>query len=101
MIDLNEMKKQSLEIAKLRGQEVDVLSCLKHCSGEIVEATDAYVDRKINNLKSETADVIMCMLTLAERVGFDVEKALKDCLEKNRARIPTDRKQLIIKDSEE
>ena len=34
MIDLNEIKETSLQIAELRGQDTDVRATLKHCAGE-------------------------------------------------------------------
>ena len=41
MIDLNNIAKQSLKIAEHRKLETDALSCIKHCAGEIAEATQA------------------------------------------------------------
>lgn len=104
MIDLNEMKIQSLAIAIKRGQEVDGVSCLKHCAGEVAEAIDAYKDfeqvhgktpgpsKEAYDLKMELADIIMCVLTFCAREHFDIEEALRICLKKNKARITEVRK---------
>jgi len=100
MIDLNEMKEESLDIAIRRGQEVDGISCLKHCAGEVAEAIDAYKDfeqvhgkfsgpsSEAYNLRMELADIIMCVLTLCAREHLDIEEALRHCIKKNKARIP-------------
>lgn len=93
-MDLNGLAKEAFEIAKAREQNTDVLSCLKHCSGEVVEAIDAY--KTYNNFMfdiggkdrfaDELADVIMCILTLSASKNIDIENALDKCLEKNRQR---------------
>lgn len=100
MIDLNELKKETLRIAKKREEngafaETSSFGMLKHCATEVVEATQAlaeYVSIKklgvnmINILSSELADVIVCVLNVAELENIDMEKALLDCVEKNRKR---------------
>ena len=90
-MDLNGLAKEAFEIAKARGQKTDALSCLKHCSGELVEATEAYNNWTFNigddvQFADELADVIMCILTLSASENIDIEKALLKCLEKNRKR---------------
>lgn len=91
MLNLNTMATQSLKIAENRGQATDTLSTLKHCAGEVVEATDAYVHSIYNkNLREEfeleLADVIMCILTISGHLNIDIEKALKKCMQKNKER---------------
>lgn len=95
-MDLNGLAKEAFETAKARGQKTDALSCLKHCSGELVEATEAVCWLNHNNgqdyfyakdeVELEISDVIMCMLTLSVSLNIDIEHALNKCLEKNRKR---------------
>ena len=42
MMNLNDIAEQARMLAKRRGFSTDVLSTLKHCAGEVVEATEAY-----------------------------------------------------------
>ena len=49
MIDLNEIKETSLQIAELRGQGTDVRTTLKHCAGEVLESYEAYGNWTFNN----------------------------------------------------
>lgn len=97
MIDLNELKKETLRIAKKREEngafvKTNSFDTLKHCATEVVEATEVYSESKklgvnmISLLSSELADVIVCMLNVAELEKIDIEKALLDCVEKNRKR---------------
>jgi len=93
MIDLNNIARQSLKIAEHRKLETDALSCLKHCAGEIAEATQAVdnyqscvCEETEKQMADEIADVIMCMLTLSAEMCIDIEKAILNCLEKNRKR---------------
>lgn len=101
MIDLNELKKETLRIAKKREENGAVVKTnsfetLKHCATEVVEATQAYTEYAFvkesgvrystHNLSSELADVIVCVLNVAELEKIDIEKALLDCVEKNRKR---------------
>ena len=49
MIDLNKLSKQAYEVAKMRESnganiKADTISMLKHCAGEVMEATEAYCD---------------------------------------------------------
>jgi NTP pyrophosphatase (non-canonical NTP hydrolase) len=94
MIDLNAIAKESREIAIARDQDVTVLGCLKHCAGEVIEATSAQENfyfqlnnEAEKNYKSELADIVMCILTLCAEEDFDIEKMLEDCLKKNKARL--------------
>lgn len=107
MIDLNFISKISLEYSKEREkngstEKLTILNLLKHCAGEVIEATDAYnrlQKAKIENLEFEKniiedeesfalelADIITCGLIIAAHEEIDIEEALKECLEKNRKR---------------
>ncbi len=96
MLDLNELAKQSQEIAKQRakhGLGADTVSCLKHCAGEVIESLDAYKEYKnlsscvhVSSYSSELADIIVCALIAAANDNIDIEKSLKVCVEKNRKR---------------
>jgi len=112
MIDLNkiaqELNEASLkrekngafyETSEKRGSE----GLLKHCAGEVIEATEAYTQLKLpyeNNkghwigqyaerkhaLGAELADVVACCLIIAAREEIDMEWTLSQCLEKNMER---------------
>lgn len=97
MIELNEHAKKAQEIAILRGFKNDIKhdtpAILKHCAGEVVEATEAYnnylhEDSKTHReeLAGELADIITCALIVATNEDIDIEKALQDCQQKNEKR---------------
>ncbi|MBO4507133.1 MAG: hypothetical protein J5747_00675 [Spirochaetaceae bacterium] len=121
MIDLNEYSKKSYEVAEIRyrngafgSKQNSVQNLLKHCAGEIVEATEAYcpyetlkeytsggtdfegmeepdLAEKVfledkERFSSELADIIVCVFIIAGRERIDIEKALLDCYAKNLAR---------------
>lgn len=110
MLDLNELAKQSQEIAKKRekhGLGADTVSCLKHASGEICESLQAFNDWQTDlrfgailmgvtdpdwqkdykkEYAGELADVIVCVLIAAANSNIDIEMALTECVEKNRKR---------------
>ena len=110
MLDLNELAKQSQEIAKKRakhGLGADTVTCLKHCSGEVIESLSAFdewqTDLRFGRISMgvtdpewqkdykkeyslELADIIICVLIAAANGNVDIEQALKDCVEKNRKR---------------
>lgn len=93
----------SYENAKKRAEhestiKVDVLDTLKHCAGEVVEATEAYsgiatahsiteagkiIAQKKDDFASELADIICCVLTICGQENIDIELALTKCMEKN------------------
>ena len=72
------------------------LGLLKHCAGEVIEATNAYTRWKYSDLTDidfereavveELADVMACILILCAAENIDVEKALKQCIAKNQDR---------------
>ena len=97
MIDLNELAQDALAVAKKRekkGQlKSDTMSILKHCAGEVCEATEAFFHWKYfkgkknkNCLTEELADVITCALIAAAKEGVDIEAALLRVQEKNARR---------------
>lgn len=108
MVDLNELSKITLETANNRmangaNIKTDTMSMLKHCAGEVVEATEAYgrlcsarndfedigmeaKDADTSHFASELADIICCALIIAGKENIDIEKALLDCMERNRKR---------------
>lgn len=101
MIELNKIAYNALKTAKERekkGQlKSDTMSILKHCAGEVCEATDAYArwceidDENVNkSLKTafadEVADIITCALIAAAQEGVDIELALLRVQEKNARR---------------
>lgn len=110
MIDLNDISKTSQEIAKKRekhGLGADTITCLKHCSGEVCEALQAFnewqEDLKFgvvsmgvtdpdwqkdykNEYGSELADIIICVLIAAANSNIDIEKAIAEKVAKNKKR---------------
>lgn len=93
MINLNELAKQSFDVSIKRGQGDGDFQTLKHCAGEVIEATGAlgnyYYDyqKYRKDYQLELADVVMCILTIFGSHEWDIEQALQECLEKNKARI--------------
>lgn len=93
MMNLNDMAKQSLMIATRRGLETDVISTLKHCGGEIVEATEAFTKfnmmgekKDYSDFASELADIIICALTASAKEDINIEDALDKAMRKNARR---------------
>ena len=103
MIDLNELCKVTLSNAELRNKndgniKIDTRSMLKHTATEVVEATEAYskfqsaiytefaLGDYVDHFASELADIICCVLIIACKENINIEKAVLDCIEKNRKR---------------
>ena len=98
MIDLNKLSKDAYIIAKkreLNGAKIkaDAISMLKHCAGEVMEATEAYCDfvYEMTNeyeekFQDEVADIMACCLIISGYINFDIESALNRVMEKNRLR---------------
>ena len=98
MIDLNKLSKQAYEVAKRRESngakiKADTISMLKHCTGEVMEATEAYCDYVYEmttefeeKFQDEIADIIVCCLIVSGYMQFDIEKAINRVMEKNRLR---------------
>lgn len=101
MLDLNKLSLKSYSIAKEREKngavKADVMSILKHCAGEVTEATEAFCDWRNNadkesrifnlqDLQSELADIINCVLiingSLSEVVSTDLENALLSTIQR-------------------
>lgn len=97
MLDLNKMARDALAVAKKREEKgqlkSDTMSILKHCAGEVCEATEAYSimfrfrgEIYKENFADELADVITCALIAAAKEGVDIEAALLRVQEKNARR---------------
>lgn len=101
MINLNDVAKQAHTLVELRGYKTDAISCLKHCAGEVVEATEAYMDfapaSSLNDAISvllkvreefamELADIIICALTASAEYHIDIEEAINKSMQKNARR---------------
>ena len=98
MIDLNELCKVTLNNAELRNKngghiKTDTKSMLKHTATEVVETTEVYtlLQETINHVNkdafaSELADIVCCVLIIAGKENIDIEKAILDCIKKNRKR---------------
>lgn len=99
------------EEADRRNNSVNTDEMLKHTAGEVVEALQAFNEwqeelkfgqvsmgvtdpmnlvRSVADTKqhfsSELADIICCVLIIAGRHNLDIEKAVLDCMDKNRKR---------------
>ena len=99
MIDLNELAKQAYITAhqrKLNSAKIDpdsIISMLKHCVGEVVEATEAYCyycetlnHDNLQSFENELADIIICCLIVAGKRNIDIESALNRVMDKNKKR---------------
>ena len=93
MINLITASAKAYDIAKRRGIKETTFEALKHCAGEIAEATQAVdnyqscvCEETEKQMADEVSDVIMCMLTLSAEMGINIEQAILNCLEKNRKR---------------
>lgn len=93
MLKLNDLAKQSLLLAKQRGMQTDVLSALKHCGGEVVEAAEAFTKynmlgekKDYDSLSLELADIIICALSASAEEKIDIEQALNKAMQKNARR---------------
>ena len=94
MIDLNKLstdayivaKKRELNGAFIKTAPIDIL---KHCAGEVMEATEAYcemTDENEEKFQNEVADIMVCCLIMSGYMMFDIESALTRVMEKNRLR---------------
>ena len=97
MIDLNKLCEVSLKNADERhshGANIDMEArkILRHCATEVVEAAEEYAKFCFSaygskeRFVSELADIICCCLIIAGKEKIDIEKAILDCIEKNRKR---------------
>ena len=93
MMNLNDLAKQSLLLAERRGLSTDVISTLKHCGGEVVEATEAFTKfnmlgekKDYKDFASELADIICCVLTASAKEDVNIEDALNKAMQKNARR---------------
>lgn len=101
-LSLKEIAKLSCENAIRRDANgghisVGTESMLKHCATEVLEAIKAYIywsqaldltqlQECKDSFASELADIICCCTIIAGRELIDLDKAVADCLEKNRKR---------------
>lgn len=99
-LSLNEIAKLSCENAIMREANgghisAETRAMLKHCATEVVEAVEAYTNWSWDlthqaeckdSFASELADIICCCTIIAGRENIDLDKAVADCLEKNRKR---------------
>lgn len=103
-MNLNEIAKASYETARKRQENgahlsVKTRDMLKHCATEVIEAMEAYTKMdcypQLNKpgqeifkdlFASELADIITCAAIIAHAEEIDLDKAVADCVEKNRKR---------------
>lgn len=104
---LSEIQKKAFRYAKVRSVKediespFDIVAMCRHATGEIFEVIDAWTKWRyvcenggdFNEMRQgqdayadEIADVIMCMLIIAQVERVDVQSALEKCLLQNRKR---------------
>lgn len=99
---LNKIAEQSYKDAVKRQQngadiDTNAIPMLKHTATEVVEATQAFIDFLYfintnsesdyrDKFAGELADIICCVAIIADSYNIDLDKAVADCLEKNRKR---------------
>lgn len=98
MIDLNKLSTEAYIVAKKRELngafiKTEPISVLKHCAGEVMEATEACCDlcyemttENEEKFQNEVADIMVCCLIMSGYMMFDIESALNRVMEKNRLR---------------
>lgn len=98
MIDLNKLSTDAYIVAKKRElngafTKTAPIDILKHCAGEVMEATEAYcdfvyemTDEYEEKFQDEVADIMTCCLIISGYMQFDIEKAINRVMEKNRLR---------------
>ena len=98
MIDLNKLSTEAYIVAKkreLNGAFIKTapIDILKHCAGEVMEATEAYcdfiyemTDEYEEKFQDEVADIMTCCLIISGYMQIDIEKAINRVMEKNRLR---------------
>ena len=97
MMNLNDIAEQAYILADKRELDTDVISTLKHCASEVVEATEAFT--KLQSTPSpnmaktyleetglEIADIIICAFTASARLGIDIEEYINKVMQKNAQR---------------
>ena len=103
MLDLNELCEMAYKNTCKRAEhepeiKTGTMEALKHCAGEVIEATEAYsgistvhsvleagkiYTQKKDDFASELANIICCVLTICGKENIDIEYALTMCMEKN------------------
>lgn len=103
MIDLNDLAAEAAAVAERNGADKrNTHLLLGDCAEKVTDATEAYgimtetfirirsfstpdgaVERRF---ASALADIICCALIIAGRENIDIEKALLDCMERDRKR---------------
>ena len=93
MLNINDLAEQAHTLTERRGYKTDVLSCLKHCAGEVTEAVEANTiynrtgeKADQNHLAEELADIIICALTASAEEEIDIERAVNEAMLKNARR---------------
>lgn len=93
LVDLNSLASYCHKIAHRRAMNesdcsIDSLELLKHCAGEVIEATEAFAnkDKKPAEFAGELCDVITCCMILLDKHCFDVTNCLYNTISKNAKR---------------
>lgn len=94
MININDIAEGCLQISNMRKQNGSTIDkdVLKHCAGEVVEATEARgklerINKEThphayellkNKYAEEIMDICICSLVAGAELGIDFEKCLKN-----------------------
>lgn len=102
-MNLKEASEKAFEISKKRNQYKndgqDILRALKHCAGEVIEATEASAKMEYfpqlnkneqeivkEDFENELADIIICVLSICGAENIDIEKAIERKMKINEER---------------
>lgn len=102
-MDLNKLCNEAVDTSVKRGQFQcdgnDVLRALKHCAGEVIEATEANAKMQYfpqlnkneqeivkTDFENELADIIICVLSICGMENIDIEKAIERKMKINKER---------------
>lgn len=101
MIDLKEKQKEVFQNKINKGfNTTDVNKEFCYLYGEVAEAFDAYRNKK-EDLKEELADIAIFTLGISEMLNIDLEKAIKNKIDKNNKRVYIkNNKGVLVKEGE-
>lgn len=102
-MNLNKLCNEAIDISVKRGQckfdGQDTLRALKHCAGEVIEATEASAKMEYfpqlnkneqeivkEDFENELADIIICVLSICGAENIDIEKAIERKMKINEER---------------
>lgn len=93
-MNLKEASEKAFEIARKRGLNENTFEALKHCAGEVIEATKSFAEKDYyynieeaeTSFENELADIIICVLSICGAENIDIEKAIERKMKINEER---------------